>query len=149
MTDLEYIAAAYEAAGLGSRAELGPTARGLLKAAEPVLVSLYMEMSRRIDGAWLWTQVAQAALASMLWEAQAAPGIGRRYMGFMDGYKPVADGGTQVPSPCGTEEANEGPVGGTATKGWAKRKFRPGPVIDYDEGLDSLPSKKDSGGGGY
>jgi hypothetical protein len=60
----------------------------------------------------------------------------------MDGYKPVRDSGERVPSPCGTEEANEGPGAGTATKDWAKRKFTPGPVIDYDEGLDSLPDKK-------
>ena len=59
-------------------------------------------------------------------------------MGFLDGYKPVGDAGQQVPSPCGTEEANEGPGPGTATRGWAKRKFSPGPVIDYDESLDSL-----------
>ena len=57
----------------------------------------------------------------------------------LSGYRPVPDAGTQVPSPCGTEEANEGKAAGGNK--WAKRKFSPGPVIDYDESLDSLPKK--------
>jgi len=66
--------------------------------------------------------------------------------GFMDGYKPIKDSGERVPSPCGTEEANEAfskqKGSGTAGDDWSQRKFTPGPVIDYDEGKDSLPDKK-------
>ena len=56
--------------------------------------------------------------------------------GYLDGYKPVPDSGTQVPSPCGTEEANEGKAAGGNK--WAKRKFSPGPMQDFDEQKDSL-----------
>jgi len=53
---------------------------------------------------------------------------------YCRGYSTVADSGTQIPSPCGTEEANEGTASGGNK--WAKRKFSAGPVIDYDESLD-------------
>jgi len=52
------------------------------------------------------------------------------------GYMPVPDSGTQVPSPCGTEEANEGKASGGNK--WAKRRFSPGPIQDYDEQKDRL-----------
>lgn len=58
---------------------------------------------------------------------------------YLDGYSTVPDSGTQIPSPCGTEEANEGKASGGNR--WARRKFSPGPIQDYDEKLDSLKGK--------
>ena len=43
---------------------------------------------------------------------------------YLQGYQTVPDSGTEVPSPCGTEEANEGK--GSDNR-WAKRKFSAGP----------------------
>ena len=56
----------------------------------------------------------------------------------LQGYAVVPDSGTQVPSPCGTEESNEGK--GRAT-GFARRRFSPGPIKDFDEQKDSLKKK--------
>jgi hypothetical protein len=43
------------------------------------------------------------------------------------GFRVVADAGTQLPTPCGTEEANEGDASAAGNK-WAKRKFKAGPI---------------------
>jgi hypothetical protein len=58
---------------------------------------------------------------------------------YLDGYQTVPDSGTQLPTPCGTEEANEGKASGGNK--WAKRKFTAGPIQDYDETLDAFGSK--------
>ena len=57
----------------------------------------------------------------------------------IDGYKPVPDAGAQLPTPCGTEEANERTAKGGNK--WAKRKFSAGPIMDYDESKDSLKGR--------
>jgi hypothetical protein len=59
---------------------------------------------------------------------------------YLDGYQTVPDSGTQLPTPCGTEEANEGKASGGNK--WAKRRFTAGPIIDYDESLDSFGKGK-------
>ena len=60
---------------------------------------------------------------------------------YLQGYQTVPDSGTQLPSPCGTEEANEGKASGGNK--WAKRKFSPGPVRDFDETKDTLKKAGD------
>jgi len=55
---------------------------------------------------------------------------------YCRGYQPVPDSGTPLPTPCGTEEANEGTASGGNR--WARRKFKAGPIIDYDETKDSF-----------
>ena len=60
---------------------------------------------------------------------------------YLQGYSVVPDAGTQIPSPCGTEEAGEGNASGGNK--WAKRKFSAGPIKDYDETLDSLGGTKE------
>jgi hypothetical protein len=59
---------------------------------------------------------------------------------YLDGYQTVPDSGTQLPTPCGTEEANEGKAAGGNK--WAKRRFTAGPIRDYDESKDALGSLK-------
>lgn len=54
-------------------------------------------------------------------------------------YAVVPDAGTPIPTPCGTEEANEGKAKGGNK--WAMRKFTEGPIKDYDEKLDSLKGR--------
>jgi hypothetical protein len=43
---------------------------------------------------------------------------------YLDGYQTVPDSGGTLPTPCGTEEANEGKAKGGNK--WAKRKFATG-----------------------
>ena len=55
---------------------------------------------------------------------------------YLQGYQTVPDSGTPIPSPCGTEEANEGNASAAGNK-WAKRKYRAAPADDakkYPEG---------------
>jgi hypothetical protein len=54
---------------------------------------------------------------------------------YLQGYQSVPDSGTQLPTPCGTEEANEGKASGGNK--WAKRKFKAGP----DPGPDNTGGK--------